>query len=65
MTNLHYQQLNLKTPKQTHKQILSKQLEQKQNQRNGDHVEGWLSVGRERGRGRIVGGSTGNKKHNW
>ena len=65
MTNLHYQQLNLKNPKQTHKQILSKQLEQKQNQRNGDQGEGWLSVGRERGRGRIVEGSTGNKKHNW
>ena len=35
-TNHNYQQLNLKT-----KNNLSKQLEQEQNHRNGDHMEGY------------------------
>ena len=36
-------------PKKTHKNKLSKQLEQEQNQRNGDHIEGYQQ-GRGRGR---------------
>ena len=39
------------------KQILSKQLEQEQNQRNRHHMEGF-----QWGR---VGEDTGSKKHNW
>ena len=40
---------------------LSKQLEQVQNHRNGDHMEGQQQVsGRERG-----GKSTENKQHKW
>ena len=35
-------------------------IEQKQNQRNGDHVEGFQWVG-----GESEGKGTGNKKHNW
>ena len=50
-TNL---QLSTTEPRKQ-KQTLSKQLEQEQNHRNGDHIEG-------NGRG---GGGTGNKKHNW
>ena len=34
-------QLLTTTPKQQRKQKLSKQLEQEQNHRNGDHVEGY------------------------
>ena len=41
-------------------QKLSKQLEQEQNQKNGDHLEGyqweWGGWGRK---------NKGNKKHNW
>ena len=38
MTTNNYQQMNLKTKT---KNKLSKQLEQEQNQRNGDHMEGY------------------------
>ena len=54
-------QLSTTEPKKQ-KQKLSKQLEQEQNQRNGDHMEdyqcGW-------GRGENGGKRTGNKKHDW
>ena len=45
----NYQELNLKTKT---KNKLSKQLEQEQNHRNGDHMEGyqWEEVGREWGK---------------
>ena len=48
-------QLSTTEPK-NNKNKLSKQLEQEQNHRNGDHMEGyqWGEGGRERG----------NKKHN-
>ena len=39
-------------------QIISKQLEQEQNHRNGDHIEG-------RGQGKNGKKGTGNKKHKW
>ena len=57
MTTNNYQQMNLKTKT---KNKLSKQLEQEQNQRNGDHMEDIrkLEEGGEWGKG------TGNKKHN-
>ena len=43
------------------KQKLSKQLEQEQNHRNGDHMEGYQWGGR----GKTMGGKgTGNKKQN-
>ena len=38
MTTHNYQQLNLKNK---NKNKLSKQLEQEQNHRNGDHMEGY------------------------
>ena len=43
------------------KNKLSKQLEQEQNHRNRDHMEGyqWGGGGREKGKG------TENKKHKW
>ena len=41
------------------KQKLSKQLEQEQNHRNGDHTEG------DQQRGKLCVKGTGNKKHNW
>ena len=41
------------------KQKVSKQLEQEQNQRNGDHMEGYPRGGENGEKG------TGNKKHNW
>ena len=40
----NYQKLNLKEKKKN----LSKQLEQEQNQRNGDHMEGYQGWGRGR-----------------
>ena len=54
-TNYNYQQMNLKTKIKT-----SKQLDQEQNHRNGDHMDGyqWGGVGEE------WGGGTGKKKHN-
>ena len=43
------------------KNRLTKQLEQEQNHRTGDHLEGyWGEGGRENG-----GKGTGNKKHKW
>ena len=55
-------QLSTTEPKKQ-KQKLSKQLEWEQNQRNGDHLEGfqWGRGGKERGEGE----GTRNKKHNW
>ena len=57
MTTHSYQQLNLKKHNK-----LSKQLEQEQNHRNGDHMEGyqWGGAG-----WRIGGKGTGNKMHKW
>ena len=45
----------------TEPQKLSKQLEQEQNHRNGDHMKSqqWGEAGENREKG------TGNKKHNW
>ena len=51
----------LSTTKPKKKQKLSKQLEQEQNHRNGDHMERYQ---RGRGQGRMGGKGTGNKKHN-
>ena len=48
-------QLSTTEPKQ---KKLSKQLEQEQNHRNGDHMEGYQWGGKNGGKG------TGNKKHN-
>ena len=53
--------MNLKKEKQW-KQKLSKQVEQEQNQRNGDHMEGFQWGG---GGGEWAGKGTGNKKHIW
>ena len=51
-------QLSTTEPK---KQKLSKQLEQEENHRNGDHMEGYQwGVWEENGEN-----STGNKKHKW
>ena len=51
----------LSTTKPKKKNELSKQLEQEQNHRNGDHMEGYQwERGQENG-----GKSTGNKKHKW
>ena len=56
-TNL---QLSTTEPKNKNKNNLSKQLEQEQNHRNGDHTEGyqWGKRGGENG-----GKGTENKKH--
>ena len=43
-------QLSTTEPKKKHKKELSKQLEQEQNHRNGDHMEGYQQGG---GRGRM------------
>ena len=53
-------QLSTTKPK-SQKQKLSKQLEQEQNHRNGDHMERyqWEEEGEEWRKG------TGNKKHRW
>ena len=53
-------QLSTTEPKKQ-KQKLSKQLEQEQNHRNGDHMEDYQWAG---GREEQVGKGTGNKKHN-
>ena len=59
MTTTHnYQQLTLKNK---NKNKMSKQLEQQQNHRNGDHLEVY-QWGRE---GESGGNGTGNKKHKW
>ena len=54
-------QLSTTEPKKQ-KQKLSNQLEQEQNHRNGDHMEGqqWGGGGEELGQK-----VTGNKKHDW
>ena len=55
-------QLSTNEPKKQN-QKLSKQVEQEQNHRNGDHMDGyqqWGGVGLENG-----GVCTGNKKLNW
>ena len=44
------------------KNKLSKQLQQKQNCRNGDHMEGYQWGG---GEGKWEGKGRGNKKHKW
>ena len=51
----------LSTTKPKNKNKVSKQLEQEQNHRNGDHMEGY-KWGR---RGKNWGKGTGNKKHKW
>ena len=53
-------QLSTTEPKSKTKNELSKQLEQEQNHRNGDHMEVY-----QQRRGWIMGKDTGNKKHNW
>ena len=52
----------LSTTKPKTKTKTNKQLEQEQNHRNGDHMEGY-QVGRWKGEKREK--DTGNKKHNW
>ena len=49
----------LSTTKPKNKNKLSKQLEQEQNHRNGDHMEDCKQGGGNGGKG------TGNEKHNW
>ena len=44
------------------KNKLSKQLEEEQNHRNGDHIDGYQQGGGRRQNG---GKGTGNKKHKW
>ena len=51
-------QLSTMKPKKKKKE-LNKQLEQEQNHRNGDHMEGY----QRGGRGREWGKGTENKKH--
>ena len=55
-------QLSTTEPKNKNNSKLSKQLEQKQNHRNGDHMEGyqWKGAGGQNG-----GKGTGNKWHKW
>ena len=48
--------------KNKNKNKLSKQLEQEQNDRNGDHMEGYQWGGRV---GAMGGKGTGDKKHKW
>ena len=58
-TNL---QLSTSEPKKKNKNKLSKQLEQEQNHRNGDHMEGYQQgIGRKENGGK----GTGIKKHKW
>ena len=52
-------QLSTTEPKKQKR--ISKQLEQEENHRNGDHMEGYQQGG---GDGRI-GEKVGNKKHKW
>ena len=58
-------QLSTTEPTKTRKQKqnkLSEQLEQEQNHRNGDHMEGYQWGGEG---GRMVGKGTENKNHEW
>ena len=59
MTTNNYQQLHLKN-----KNKLSKQLEQEQNHRKGDHMEGyqWRGRGREGGKVQRIRSITGRYK---
>ena len=52
------------TEPKKNKDKLSKQLEQEQNQRNGDHIEGFQWGGGGEGEA-CRGNGTGTKKHNW
>ena len=54
------QVLKSEPKKYKNKNKLSKQLEQEQNHRNGDHMESYQLPGEENGRT-----GTGNKKHKW
>ena len=54
-------QLSTTEPKNKNKNKLSKQLEQEQNHRNEDHMEGY----QQRGEGGNWGKGAGNKRHNW
>ena len=54
-------QLSTTEPKKQN-QKLSEQLEQEQNHRNGDHMEGYQWGG---GGVRMGKKGTGNKKHSW
>ena len=55
------QQLTAKPKNNKNKNELSKQLEQEQNHRNGDHMQGY-----HQGRGAGSGGNAiGNKWHKW
>ena len=55
-------QLSTTEPKKENKNELSKQLEQEQNHRNGDHMEGYQQGG---GGQRMGEKHTGNKKQKW
>ena len=55
-------QLSTTEPKNKNKNKLSKQLEQEQTHRNGDHMEGYQWGGRGE---RMGGKDTENKKHKW
>ena len=50
-------QLLASEPKKTQQKQMSKQLEQEQNHRNGDHMEGfqWGGEGEEWGEGKVQG----------
>ena len=50
------------TESKNNKNKLSKQLEQEQNHRNGDHMKCYQREGRG---GRMGENGTGNKKHKW
>ena len=50
------------TTEPKNKNVLSKQVEQEQIQRNGDHMEGFQRGGSRRSMEEKV---QGNKKHNW
>ena len=56
------QLLTTKPKKNKTKNKLSKQLEQEQNHRNGDHMEGYQCGG---GGERMGRKGTGTKKHKW
>ena len=55
-------QISTTNPKKTKTKPNSKHLEQEQNHRTGDHMEGYQQGG---GGGRAGSKGTGNKKHNW
>ena len=56
-------QLSVTEPKKNkNRNKLSKQLEQEQNHRNGDHMEGYQQGS---GRGKEGGKGTENQKHKW